>query len=70
GPLLDVPMSHASTGPARPRRRGRAALTVLDLPCLTGVYTIAVARHVAANAPGSRLAARPPDLDSAAEVAS
>ncbi|MGC0316773.1 glycosyltransferase A (GT-A) superfamily protein (DUF2064 family) [Kitasatospora acidiphila] len=56
--LLGVPMSTAGTGAALLERLARLDLTIRQLPLLTDVDTIRDAEQVAAEAPGSRFAAR------------
>ncbi|MER7847882.1 DUF2064 domain-containing protein [Kitasatospora sp. NPDC096077] len=68
--LHDVPMSTPDTGAALLRRLAEAGLDVHRLPELRDVDTVDDARKVAAEAPGSRFAARLRSLDSAPEVAS
>ncbi|WP_369185876.1 DUF2064 domain-containing protein [Streptomyces sp. Y1] len=68
--LHGVPMSTPGTGAALLRRLAQARLTVHHLPRLTDVDTMEDAHQVAAEAPGSRFAARLRALDSAPEVAS
>lgn len=55
--LLGLPMSTPETGQALLDRLAANGLTVGHLPVLTDVDTIRDARHVAAEAPGSRFAA-------------
>ncbi|WMX43633.1 DUF2064 domain-containing protein [Streptomyces roseicoloratus] len=56
--LLGVPMSRADTGAVQYQRLRAAGLSVGLLPVLRDVDTAADARQVAADAPGTRFAAR------------
>ncbi|WP_327090266.1 TIGR04282 family arsenosugar biosynthesis glycosyltransferase [Nonomuraea sp. NBC_01738] len=56
--LTGVPMSRPETGKLQLERLARAGLTVAHLPELTDVDTVDDARTVAAQAPGTRFAAR------------
>ncbi|MCP2311695.1 glycosyltransferase A (GT-A) superfamily protein (DUF2064 family) [Kitasatospora paracochleata] len=67
--LLGLPMSTAGTGAALLERLTAAGLAVHHLPVLTDVDTVPDAHRVAAEAPGSRFAARLRSFDLAPEVA-
>ncbi|MFJ9697723.1 DUF2064 domain-containing protein [Kitasatospora sp. NPDC101183] len=67
--LHGVPMSTPGTGAALLRRLAEAGLAVHHLPPLTDVDTCEDAVRAAAEAPGSRFAARLGALDLAPEVA-
>ncbi|MEV0536108.1 DUF2064 domain-containing protein [Kitasatospora sp. NPDC050463] len=67
--LLGLPMSTPRTGQALLDRLLAENLTVHHLPVLTDVDTILDARQVAAEAPGSRFAARLRAIGTAPEVA-
>ncbi|MFJ8438802.1 DUF2064 domain-containing protein [Kitasatospora griseola] len=67
--LHDLPMSAPDTGDALLGRLAEAGLTVHHLPVLTDVDTVDDARQVAAEAPGSRFAARLSSLVLVPEVA-
>lgn len=64
--FADVPMSTAATGAEQRARLRALGLRVADLPGLRDVDTIADARAVAAEAPGSRFAAAVAALELAA----
>ncbi|MEV7770248.1 DUF2064 domain-containing protein [Kitasatospora sp. NPDC086791] len=66
--LLGVPMSTPETGQALLDRLLAERLTIGRLPVVTDVDTIEDARQVAAEAPGSRFAARLRSIDTAREV--
>ncbi|MFJ2866665.1 DUF2064 domain-containing protein [Kitasatospora sp. NPDC087314] len=68
--LHGVPMSTPGTGAALLERLTAANLTTRQLPSLIDVDTIEDAHRVAAEAPGSRFAARLRHLDLSPEVAS
>nr|WP_224274442.1 DUF2064 domain-containing protein [Streptomyces sp. LS1784] len=68
--LHDVPMSTPGTGATLLRRMAQARLTVHHLPVLTDVDTVDDAWQVAAEAPGTRFAARLRTVKAAPEVAS
>ncbi|GAA2645367.1 hypothetical protein [Streptomyces lunalinharesii] len=67
--LHDLPMSTPDTGDALLGRLAAAGLTAHQLPVLTDVDALDDARQVAAEAPGSRFAARLGSLTPAPEVA-
>ncbi|WP_282695302.1 DUF2064 domain-containing protein [Streptomyces sp. CC208A] len=64
--LLGVPMSTPRTGAVQHERLLAAGLRVGDLPVLRDVDTAEDARRVAAEAPGTRFAARHAELTAAA----
>ncbi|MFJ9950234.1 DUF2064 domain-containing protein [Kitasatospora sp. NPDC091207] len=66
--LLGLPMSTPGTGQALLDRLGAEGLTVRRLPVLTDVDTFRDARQVAAEAPGSRFAARLRSIEVAPEM--
>ncbi|MFJ8623256.1 DUF2064 domain-containing protein [Kitasatospora sp. NPDC093550] len=67
--LMGLPMSTSGTGQALLDRLRAEGLTITHLPVVVDVDTIGDARHVAAEAPGSRFAACLRSVEAAREVA-